>query len=85
MREALAKKPPLEVRRRIERILARLEAPAVPPAEVLRQLRAAAALEWAGTPASRRHLKTLAGGAPAARLTREAGSALDRLSRRPVR
>jgi hypothetical protein len=82
LRELLAKKPSLEVRRRIERILAKLEEPSVPAAEVLRELRAVAALEWAGTPPARRHLRALAGGATGARLTTAAQAALKRLERR---
>jgi WD40 repeat protein len=82
LREALAKKPSLEVRRRAERILAKLEAPSAPPASVLRQLRAVAALEWAGTASARRHLRALAGGATGAPLSAAAQAALKRLERR---
>jgi hypothetical protein len=47
------------------------------------RLRAAEVLEHCGTPAARQLLRALAGGAPAARLTREARVALQRLARRP--
>jgi hypothetical protein len=40
--------------------------------------------EFIGTPAARKLLQTLASGAPAARLTREAQASLDRLARRPL-
>jgi WD40 repeat protein len=82
LRELLAKKPSLEVCRRAERILAKLEEPSVPAAAVLRELRAVAALEWAGTAPARRHLRALAGGASGARLTTAAQAALKRLERR---
>jgi hypothetical protein len=42
-----------------------------------------AVLEDIGTPAARNLLQTLASGAPAARLTREAQASLERLKRRP--
>jgi hypothetical protein len=53
----------------------------VPAAEVLRELRAVAALEWAGTTPARRHLRALADGASGARLTVAAKAALERLER----
>jgi hypothetical protein len=52
---------------------------AVPAGERLRTLRAVEALELIGTPQSREVLRHLAGGAPEARLTREAEASLRRL------
>jgi RNA polymerase sigma factor (sigma-70 family) len=77
LREALARGPTLEARRRIERILAQLTGP-VTNLEVLRSLRAVEALELAGTPGARALLAELAGGASGARLTQEAKAALAR-------
>jgi hypothetical protein len=57
---------------------------AVPWGDRLRELRALEVLERLGTPEARQVLKALADGAPAARLTREARSALDRLARQPA-
>ncbi len=82
LRRALADAPTLEVRRRIEGLLTRLRGPVTRP-EVLRGVRAAAALEDIATPAARALLTELAAGAPDARLTREAQASLDRLQRRP--
>jgi RNA polymerase sigma factor (sigma-70 family) len=70
----------LEAQRRAERLLARLEGP-VTDRDLLRALRAVEALEWAATPEARHVLERLAGGAPEARLTREAQAALDRLKK----
>jgi hypothetical protein len=83
LRQVLARKPSLEVRRRVEALLARLEAPITSP-ESLRALRAVAVLEYIGNPAARQVLQTLAGGAAEARLTQEARASLDRLARRPA-
>jgi hypothetical protein len=83
LRAALKKGPPLEVRRRIDKILAALEQ--VPPAELLRGIRAVQALEYAGTPEALAVLRVLAGGAREARLTREARGSLRRLVQRAVR
>jgi RNA polymerase sigma factor (sigma-70 family) len=80
--EALRRAPPLEPRRRMERLMKELHGPVRAP-EVLRAVRAVAVLEYAGTPEARRVLEALAKGAPEARLTREAKSALRRLERRP--
>jgi hypothetical protein len=81
LRQALADKPPLEVRRRVQAVLDRLRGPVTHP-EALRSLRAAAVLEDVGTPAARQLLAELAAGAPEARLTREAKASLARLARR---
>jgi hypothetical protein len=81
MRRALAKRPGLEARRRLERLLARVETGAA-PGPLLRESRAVEALEQAGTAEARRLLRKLAGGAADAALTREARAALDRLGDR---
>jgi hypothetical protein len=84
LRQAIEKPASVETRRRAEQILERL-AKAPLPAETLRGLRAIEALERIGTDKAREMLRRLAGGAPEARLTREAKAALDRLGRgRPV-
>ena len=80
LRQALAEKPALEVRRRIEALLTRLRGPVTQP-EALRGVRAVAVLEDIATPAARAMLAELAGGAPDARLTREALASLGRLKR----
>jgi hypothetical protein len=72
LRKALDDRPPLEARRRLERVLEKLSS------GWLRTQRALEALELAGTPAARKVLQPLAGGAPEARLTREARAALAR-------
>jgi RNA polymerase sigma factor (sigma-70 family) len=83
LREALAKQPDLEVRRRLERLLKYLEGP-IADAGRLRGLRAVELLERIDSQEARRLLGTLAAGAPEARLTRDARAALDRLTRRPA-
>jgi hypothetical protein len=73
----------LELRRRIEALLEELkqrEAGIRP--EELREVRAVEVLETIGTPAARSLLKSLAGGGSGARLTDEAGFALERLEKR---
>jgi RNA polymerase sigma factor (sigma-70 family) len=50
----------------------------------LRAVRAVEAMELAGTAEARRTLEALAGGRPAAWLTRDARASLDRLARRPA-
>jgi RNA polymerase sigma factor (sigma-70 family) len=80
LRQALAGDPPLDLRKRLERLLDNLGGP-VHRAGQLRDLRAVEVLELIGTSEARQVLQTLAGGVPTARLTREAGSALQRLLR----
>jgi RNA polymerase sigma factor (sigma-70 family) len=80
LRKALLDDPPLGVRQRLERLLTLLRQP--PPGGPLRELRAVEVLELIGSPAARQVLKTLAGGAPDARLTREARRASRRLFER---
>jgi hypothetical protein len=79
LRRALKGTSSPEVRRRVEGLLASLRA--VPPGETLRTLRAIDALERMGTPQALRVLRKLAGGAPAARATRDARAALGHLDR----
>lgn len=75
----LKRNPSLEVRRRVERLLSKLEGLS---GERLRAWRALEVLEHIGSPEARIVLQTMAGGAPAARLTQEAEAALERLARR---
>jgi RNA polymerase sigma factor (sigma-70 family) len=82
LRRLLAGKPPLEVARRVEGLLAKLEGPVTDPGR-LRQLRALEILEWIGGEEARRVLRTLAAGHAEAQLTREAAATLQRLDRRP--
>jgi WD40 repeat protein len=79
LRQAQKGSPGLEPRRRLERLLKRLEREVLSP-EQLRSLRAIAALEAVGTPEARRLLEGVAGGAAGAVRTREARAALDRLA-----
>jgi WD40 repeat protein len=79
--KALAKKPSTEARRQIEGLLDKLRSTPLSP-EQLRTLRAVEALEYAGTPAARKLLESLAKGAPGVRLTREAQASLARLANR---
>jgi hypothetical protein len=74
----LARKPSLEQAMRIRSLLARIDADRLPAW----QRRALILLESIGDADARRLLRTLAGGAPAALLTREAKAALDRLDKR---
>jgi WD domain, G-beta repeat len=77
LRKALETEPPLEIRRRVERLLDKLEG-----TERLRQTRALAALERIGTPEAAQVVEVLAGGVAGAWLTQEARTSLDRLRRR---
>jgi WD40 repeat protein len=80
LREALAAGPAPEARRRIGRLLEATRGRSL-TSEQLRALRSVEALERCATPEARRLLEELAGGAPAARLTREARASRDRLVR----
>src|SRR5262249_10184044 len=82
MRKALANKPSLEGRRRLEAILDEVERQTLSP-EQLHALRAVEVLEHIGSPEARRVLEGLAAGAAGARLTHEAKESLQRLARRP--
>jgi RNA polymerase sigma factor (sigma-70 family) len=81
LRKALLSKPSLEVRRRLEKVLKKVERQ-VPSSARLQALRALEVLELVGDPESRKLLERLSQGASGARLTREARAALDRLARR---
>jgi hypothetical protein len=81
LRQALEGQPSLEVRRRVTAILDTMRT--APTTEVLRTHRAIQVLERIGTAEARQILQQLATGAPAARETREAKEALERLARRP--
>jgi WD40 repeat protein len=75
-----AKSPSAEVRRRLDRFLAKHDRDE-PTDEQLVQGRILEILEQIGSPDARAVLRELAGGAPTARLTREATAALRRLER----
>jgi WD40 repeat protein len=75
LRQALKGQPPLEARRRLERLIEQLDAPT---AERLQAIRGIEALEHSHSPEARALLQTLAKGAAAATLTREALAALAR-------
>jgi hypothetical protein len=74
--QALEGKVSLELRRRLEELLRKCAA--ISPTG-LRHHRSILTLEWIGSPDARALLRTLAGGAPRARLTVEAQAALKRL------
>lgn len=78
LREELQRKPSLEVRRRIEGLLADPPLPTTP--EARRHLRAVRVLEAIGTTEARQVLEMLAKGTSEARLTQGAKAALRRLS-----
>lgn len=78
MRAALDNRPGLEMRRRLEGLVEKLELTGR-----VRVPRAVGVLEQVGTPAARGALEELAKGAPESRLTQEARSSLGRLAKRP--
>jgi WD40 repeat protein len=78
LRKVLAGAPPVELRRRAERLLAALDGPGP-----LRSLRAVEVLEHVGTAEARRLLEQLAAGLPQAPLTRAARESLTRLPSGP--
>jgi hypothetical protein len=80
LRSALTKAESAEVRRRLKDLLDKLKG--TPTADDLRQLRAIHALELCCTAEARQLLRTLAGGASGARLTRDARTALERLEKK---
>jgi WD40 repeat protein len=79
LKAALAKDPPDEARQRIQRVLESPEDTSPLP-DRLREQRAVQVLEAIDNNEARRLLRTLAGGAADAELTREARAALDRLT-----
>jgi WD40 repeat protein len=81
LRQALADKPALDTRRRVEGILKDIDS-FVMFGEPLRTARAIRVLERVGTPQAHDLLAALAKGAPQARTTQEAKQALENLGRR---
>jgi RNA polymerase sigma factor (sigma-70 family) len=78
VRERLSQSASAELRQRLTRLIEDIRAfPTA--AERLRELRLVELLEQTGTPAAREHLKSLAGGAAGATLTRAAADSLKRL------
>jgi hypothetical protein len=80
LRQALAKKTPGDLRRRLQDLLDKLEG--IPAPAALRMGRALEVLERIGTPEAVSLIGELSGGNPEARLTRGAAAALQRLSAR---
>jgi WD40 repeat protein len=78
LKKALADNPSTEKKKRITELLGKLQTTGIKP-ELVRPLRAIELLERLGTTEARQVLETLAGGAPEARLTREAKAALERV------
>jgi hypothetical protein len=78
LKKALKASPSLEKRRRIERLLPTSEV--VRARDVLQAVRAIEVLEHIGTAEAQQVLRSLAQGMPEARVTREAGAALERLA-----
>ncbi len=76
LKQVLKNRPPLEVRRRIEMILERIE---ICSPEQQRTRRAIRVLRRLGTPEARQLLKVLAGGAPEGMTARQAQEALQAL------
>jgi WD40 repeat protein len=81
LRGVLTGEQSAEVRRRVTLVLNGMQGEPPSP-EILRLLRAVEALEQSGTAEARGALQALANGPAEARLTREAGAALDRLEKR---
>ena len=81
LQKALEGRPSLELRRRVEGLMANLRR-LVPSPGTRQSMRAIEVLEHIGTPEARDVLKALAQGAPEARQTQEAKAALERLARR---
>jgi hypothetical protein len=79
LREVLKERPFLELTKRVERLLVRLQGLAP---ETVRASRVIEALEQMHTPAAHQFLEALAGGLPDAALTAEAEAALARLGKR---
>jgi WD40 repeat protein len=82
LRRVVQANPPLEQKTRLERLLAELTAPVLPPGERLRQVRAIAVLEMAGTEDARKILRDLARGAADDRQTQESAAAIGRMQAR---
>ncbi len=82
LRRVLAGAPSPETKRRLEAVLQQLDEEVL-SSESLRGVRAVEALERTGTAEARLLVKELAGGAPGARLTREAQASLARMTTKP--
>jgi WD40 repeat protein len=80
LRQALKEGISLEMRRRVELLLVKLEN-FTPAAPQLQQLRALAVLEHIGDAQANKIIEVLTGGAPEARLTQQATAALARLKK----
>ncbi len=80
LRKAVEGPPPLELRRRVDQLLDRLQGPVTEP-DRLRALRAVGVLEQIGNAEARRVLERLVRGAPEAALTQAATEALRRWDR----
>jgi hypothetical protein len=81
LQKALPDAPSLEVRLRIEKLLARLNYPLTAP-KTIRDLRAVEVLEHIGTAQARQVLQQLSLGAPGSRLTDAVRASLERLAKR---
>jgi WD40 repeat protein len=81
LRDQLKGKPSLEMRKRIEALLDKLDGPVTQP-ELLRSLRTVELLELIGTPESRAVLEPITKGAPGHRLTEAAQDSVKRLEAR---
>jgi WD40 repeat protein len=73
--------PDLQTRRAVEKLLEQLVSGEAPPPEIVRTLRSVKVLAQVATPEARQVLETLAKGAAGDKLTREAESALKRMSK----
>jgi len=80
LNRVLAKDPPLETRKRAEELVGKLTGILL-SGEQLRLVRAVEVLEQVGTPEARQVLEALVGGAPGALPTREARTALTRMTK----
>jgi hypothetical protein len=81
LRKTFKDPPSLEVRRRVERLLEKLDGPLLAP-DLVRLVRSLEVLEHIGSSEAQKTLQSLARGAPDAWLTQEAKASLERLSRR---
>ena len=80
LRAALQKSPSTESRRRLERLLDKIEGP-MPSSDTLHALRAVEVLEQIATPDAKQLLESLARETPPTRLAQDARMTLDRLKR----
>lgn len=80
LKKALASQLTLEARQRVEQLLEPLLQEQMPPSDELRELRALEVLEQVATGEAREVIRTLAGGASGARLSREAQASRERLN-----